>query len=87
MSFWTFDNVYEELGPQRSFMNTGYGMLGQRGIPRPSYNTFCLLHRAGREADPNRGRPYSGDGAAGRLLSHPALEPDSAAGWSSFRKR
>ena len=47
MSFWTFDNVYEELGVQRSFLNGGYGMLGQRGIPRPSFHTFTLLHKLG----------------------------------------
>ena len=47
MSFWTFDNVYEELGVQKSFLNSGYGMLGQRGIPRPSFHTFTLLHRLG----------------------------------------
>lgn len=47
MSFWTFDNVYEELGVQKSFLNSGFGMLGQRGIPRPSFHTFTLLHKLG----------------------------------------
>jgi xylan 1,4-beta-xylosidase len=47
MSFWTFDNVYEELGVQKGFVNAGYGLLGQRGIPRPSFHTFTLLHKLG----------------------------------------
>ena len=47
MSFWTFDNVYEELGIPKSFLNTGFGLLGMRGVPRPSFHTFTLLHRLG----------------------------------------
>jgi xylan 1,4-beta-xylosidase len=47
MSFWTFDNVYEELGIPKSFLNTGFGLLGMRGVPRPSFYTFALLHKLG----------------------------------------
>ena len=47
MSFWTFDNVYEELGVPKSFLNTGFGLLGMRGVPRPSFHTFALLHKLG----------------------------------------
>ena len=47
MSYWCFDSVYEELGIQRNFSSGGYGLLGVRGVPRPSFNTFKLLHRLG----------------------------------------
>ena len=47
MSFWTFDNVYEELGIPKSFLNAGFGLLGMRGVPRPSFYTFALLHKLG----------------------------------------
>jgi xylan 1,4-beta-xylosidase len=47
MSYWTFDNVYEELGVPKSFLNPGFGLLGMRGVPRPSFYTFSLLHRLG----------------------------------------
>lgn len=47
MSYWTFDNVYEEMGVPKSFMNGSYGLIGTRGIPRPSFHTFTLLHRLG----------------------------------------
>jgi len=47
MSFWTFDNVYEELGVQKNFLNSGFGLLGMRGVPRPSYYVFTLLHKLG----------------------------------------
>jgi len=44
---WTFDNVYEELGVPKSFLNAGYGLLGMRGVPRPSFHAFELLHKLG----------------------------------------
>lgn len=49
MSFWTFSNVFEEQGPNRSFMNDTYGLIGTRGIPRPTFRTFELLHRLGEQ--------------------------------------
>jgi len=47
MSFWTFDNVFEELGIPKGFLNAGFGLLGMRGVPRPSFHTFALLHKLG----------------------------------------
>jgi xylan 1,4-beta-xylosidase len=47
MSYWTFDNVYEELGVPKGFLNPGFGLLGMRGVPRPSFYAFSLLHKLG----------------------------------------
>jgi len=47
MSYWTFDNVFEELGIPRTFLNGNFGLVGMRGVPRPSFHTFALLHRLG----------------------------------------
>lgn len=47
MSYWTFDNVFEELGPQTQFINSQFGMIGQGGVARPSLHAFELLHRLG----------------------------------------
>lgn len=47
MSYWTFDNVFEELGVPRSFLNGSFGLIGMRGVPRASYYTFNLLHKLG----------------------------------------
>ena len=49
MSYWTFCNVFEEHGPNRSFMNDTYGMIGTRGVPRPTLQTFRLLRRLGEQ--------------------------------------
>ena len=46
MSYWTFSNVFEEQGPPMLF-NSGFGMLDQRGIARPSLHAFALMHRLG----------------------------------------
>lgn len=45
MSYWTFDNVFEELGPPTNFFNTSFGMIGHRGVNRPSLHAFTFLHR------------------------------------------
>jgi xylan 1,4-beta-xylosidase len=47
MSYWTFSNVFEEQGVPKSFLNNGFGLLGMRGVPRPSYYAFTLLHKLG----------------------------------------
>jgi xylan 1,4-beta-xylosidase len=47
LAYWTFDNVYEELGVPKGFLNQGFGLLGHRGVPRPSFNAFALLHKLG----------------------------------------
>ncbi len=49
LSYWTFDNVFEELGVPRTFMNRSFGLIGMRGVPRPSYHAFTLLHKLGDE--------------------------------------
>jgi xylan 1,4-beta-xylosidase len=47
ISYWTFDNVFEELGIPRTFLNRNFGLIGMRGVPRPSFHTFALLHQLG----------------------------------------
>jgi len=47
MSYWTFSNVFEEMGPQTRFFNSTFGMIGQRGVARPSLHAFTLLHKLG----------------------------------------
>jgi xylan 1,4-beta-xylosidase len=47
MAYWTFSNVFEEQGVPKNFLNNGFGLLGMRGVPRPSYYAFTLLHKLG----------------------------------------
>jgi xylan 1,4-beta-xylosidase len=56
MSYWTFSNVFEEMGPVTQFFNSTFGMIGQRGVARPSLHAFTLLHRLGER------KLFAGDG-------------------------
>lgn len=47
MSYWTFSNVFEEMGVPSGIFNSTFGMLDQWEIARPSFHTFALIHRLG----------------------------------------
>jgi xylan 1,4-beta-xylosidase len=49
MSFWTFDDVFEEDGVVKEPFYGGFGLIAAGGIKKPSYNGFALLHRLGHE--------------------------------------
>ena len=47
MSYWTFSDVFEEQGVVEQPFHGGYGLMAVRGIPKPAYVAFELLHRLG----------------------------------------
>ena len=49
MSYWTFSNVFEEMGVPSGIFNNTFGMLDQWGIARPSLHAFSLLHKLGEQ--------------------------------------
>ncbi len=49
MSYWTFSDVFEEQGVVKQPFYGGFGLLAERGIPKPAYNAFRLLHGLGDE--------------------------------------
>jgi len=49
MSFWTFDDVFEETGVVQDPFHGGFGLIAAGGIRKPSYNAFALLHKLGHE--------------------------------------
>jgi xylan 1,4-beta-xylosidase len=49
LSYWTFSNVFEEGGPASQFYNGTFGMIGQRGVARPSLHAMTLAHRLGEK--------------------------------------
>ena len=52
MSYWTFSDVFEEQGVVKTPFYGGFGLLAERGIPKPAYHAFELLHRLGNERLP-----------------------------------
>lgn len=49
MSYWTFSDVFEEQGVVKSPFYGGYGLMAERGIAKPAYNAFALLHKLGEQ--------------------------------------
>jgi xylan 1,4-beta-xylosidase len=49
MSFWTFDDVFEETGVVQEPFHGGFGLIAAGGIKKPSYDAFAMLHQLGRE--------------------------------------
>ena len=52
MSYWDFSDVFEEQGVVKKPFYGGYGLVAERGIPKPSFNAFALLHRLGAQRLP-----------------------------------
>jgi len=49
MSFWTFNDVFEENGPKKEPFDGGFGLIAMGGIKKPSYVAFALLHKLGTQ--------------------------------------
>ena len=47
MSYWSFSDVFEEGGVVRTPFYGGFGAIAERGIRKPAYDAFALLHRLG----------------------------------------
>jgi xylan 1,4-beta-xylosidase len=85
MSYWTFNNVFEERGPIQSFDNTLYGLIRQGGVLSPAFHAFSVMHRLGREridsgSDPvlaTRGSDGSITLLAWHLIRQPAWSTQS----------
>jgi xylan 1,4-beta-xylosidase len=52
MSYWTFSDVFEEQGVVKKPFYGGYGLIAERGIPKPAFNAFALLHMLGAKRLP-----------------------------------
>jgi xylan 1,4-beta-xylosidase len=49
MSFWTFDDVFEEGGVKQKPFDNGFGLIAPGMIKKPSFYDFALLHKLGEE--------------------------------------
>lgn len=53
-SYWTFSDIFEELGFPSLPFHGGFGLLTIHGVPKPSYRAFQLLRMLGSERLPVR---------------------------------
>jgi len=49
MSYWTFDDVFEEGGVPEDPFHNGFGLIAVGGIKKPAFYDYALLHRLGSE--------------------------------------
>jgi xylan 1,4-beta-xylosidase len=49
MSWWTFDDVFEEGGVKKQPFENGFGLIAPDRIKKPSFYDFALLHELGDE--------------------------------------
>lgn len=53
MSFWTFDDVFEEGGVTRQPFDGAFGLIAAGRIKKPSFYDFAVLHTLGEERLPS----------------------------------
>lgn len=49
LSYWTFDDVFEENGVVRKPFYGGFGTIAAGGIKKPAFYAYALLHKLGEE--------------------------------------
>ena len=49
MSWWTFDDVFEEGGVKKEPFENGFGLIAPDRIKKPSFYDFAVLHELGDE--------------------------------------
>jgi xylan 1,4-beta-xylosidase len=54
MSYWTFSDVFEEQGVVKTPFYGGFGLIAERGIAKPAFNAFKLLHQLGEQRIDNK---------------------------------
>ena len=47
MSYWTFDDVFEEGGVKTTPFDGGFGLIAPGRIKKPAFYDFALLHQLG----------------------------------------
>jgi xylan 1,4-beta-xylosidase len=48
-AYWTFSDVFEEVGIPTGLFHGGFGLLTQRQIPKPTYHLYAFFARLGDE--------------------------------------
>lgn len=47
MSYWTFTDIFEELGPRMTPFHGGFGLMNYQDIKKPAYYAFEYLNKLG----------------------------------------
>lgn len=47
MSYWTFTDIFEEMGPRWEAFHGGFGLINYQGINKPAFYAYQFLNRLG----------------------------------------
>lgn len=68
LSYWTFTDVFEELGAGNPILHGGFGMINYQGLPKPAFHAYRMLNRLGnRILYKNNGIVVTKDSVTGRI--------------------
>ncbi|WP_246460165.1 GH39 family glycosyl hydrolase [Streptomyces himalayensis] len=48
-SYWTFSDMFEEVGPPTALFHGGFGLLTHRQVKKPTYHLYAFMARMGQE--------------------------------------
>jgi xylan 1,4-beta-xylosidase len=83
MSYWTFTDIFDEMGPRFTPFHGGFGLLNLEGIKKPSFHAFKFLSRLkGEDVATNDAQSWvtkSNDGSISALVwdYSPVVPPDN----------
>ncbi len=49
LCYWTFTDIFEEIGPGQSMFHGGFGLINLQGIVKPSFHAYRFLNSLGDE--------------------------------------
>lgn len=49
MSYWTFTDIFEEIGPGPTIFHGGFGLINLHGIRKPSYYAYKFMNELGEK--------------------------------------
>jgi len=81
MSYWTFSDIFEEVGPPKKLFHGGFGLLSYHGIAKPTFNAFAMLSKMGEEILAREEKLLATKGADGSvcMLAFNPSYPDAEA--------
>jgi xylan 1,4-beta-xylosidase len=88
MSFWAFSDVFDEQGVVEKPFYGGFGIVAERGIPKPAFRVFELLHELGDRRLPAESPDVlvtARDGGAIVVALWNYAEPGEKGGAKTFR--
>ncbi|MBE6572489.1 MAG: glycoside hydrolase [Ruminococcaceae bacterium] len=90
MSYWTYTDIFEELGPPMTLFHGGFGILTVNGIKKPAFHAFrflSLIFDTELECDDENAYVTESDGEIRALFWNIVQPPEKINDKEYFKKR